>query len=229
MNSPLKLILVLVLLAGLATVTYVLLNSDAEPDLTPERDPTIEKTQEPAIVDPGIQTGEALKPEPDRRPVTPEPGRVEVTRADQSGQDYPQGIEGYLVNKAGYGVPGAKVYLMPGLGVKHAFKLMQEASEGRIFLPAAQTISDDTGKFVMGIERVEDGKVYEVRVVHDKFCDHKLPNIQFLEKDWVNVGRIALQRGVIVEGNVTVKGTNYPVPTGRFSSTRSRAISPTRS
>ena len=131
--------------------------------------------------------------------------------ADQSGQNHPQGIEGQLVDKAGYGVPGAKVYLMPGLGVKHAFKLMQEASEGRIFLPAAQTVSDETGKFMMGIERVEDGKVYEVRVVHDKFCDHKLPNIQFLEQDWVNVGRISLQRGVIVEGKVTVKGTNYPI------------------
>ncbi|MHC5072965.1 MAG: carboxypeptidase regulatory-like domain-containing protein, partial [Planctomycetota bacterium] len=155
--------------------------------------------------------GQALPTKPDREPVTSEPSRVEVTDADQSGKDYPQGIEGQLVDKAGYGVPGAKVYLMPGLGVKHAFELMRQHSEGRIFLPVAQTVSDENGKFMMGIERVEEGKVYEVRVIHTQFCDHKLPNIQFLEGDKVNVGRVTLKRGVVVEGRVMVKGTNYPV------------------
>ena len=75
MNSSLKLILVLALLAGLATVTYILLNSDGDPDYAPEVDPTIETTQPPAV-DPGIQKGQALDPQPERQPVTPEPNRA---------------------------------------------------------------------------------------------------------------------------------------------------------
>ncbi len=209
MNSSLKLLLILVLLVGLGTVVYILMFNDTDPDYGPIDPSTPAKTQDPTPAEPGIKQGDAIEPE--RRPATPEPGRVEVTSTDQSGENYPQGIEGYLVDKAGYGVPGAKVYLMPGLGVKHAFRLMREASEGRIFLPVAQTVSDDNGKFMMGIERVEDGRVYEVHVIHHKFCDHKMPNIQFLEEDWVDAGRIELQRGVIVEGRVTVKGTNYPI------------------
>jgi len=211
MNNSLKVILVLVLLLGLGAAISVMLNSGDDPGYIPEEQPTAASNKQPGEAAAGTQKGQAFEKQPDRKPVQPaEPARVDITDDDLSGKNYPQGVEGQVVDQAGYGVPGAKVYLMPGLGVKHAFELMRQHAEGRIFLPVAQTVSDENGKFRMGVERVEDGKVYEVRIVHAKYCDHKLPNIQFLEEDWVTV-LARLKRGVIVEGQVMVKGTNYPV------------------
>lgn len=209
MNSSLKLILILALLLGLGAAVYVLFDLGGDPAYLPEERPT-PRREKPTEKDAGAKTAKAFEKQPAKKPAPAEPRRVEVTDDDLSGENYAQGIEGQLVDQAGYAVPGAKVYLMPGLGVKHAFQLMKEHAEGRIFLPVAQTTSDENGKFRMGIERVEEGKTFEVKITHDKFCDHKLPNITFLEDDWVSV-RAKLKRGVIVEGRVLVKGTNYPV------------------
>ncbi len=209
MNSSLKLILILVLLLGLGTTIAIVFSEG--PGYVPEEHHTPGPGKQPPAPKAGNQTGKAFEETSEHKPAPREPARVEITQEDLSGKDCPQGVEGHLVDQAGYGVPGAKVYLMPGLGVKHAFELMRQHSEGRIFLPVAQTVSDESGRFRMGIEQVEEGKVYEVRITHDKFCDDKLPNIQPIEGQYVQVGTHELKRGVVVEGRVLVKGTNYPV------------------
>jgi hypothetical protein len=79
------------------------------------------------------------------------------------------------------------------------------------FLPVAQVVTQRGGHFALGVEQPHRDRRYEIRIVHDSFCERSLPRVQVQERDWFDAGTIRLLRGVVVRGRVTTKAGGFPI------------------
>ena len=127
-----------------------------------------------------------------------------------SGAEYEQGVKGVVVDELDNPVADAEVYLMPGMGIEF-MRMFREHQKGVRYPPIAQTVTGANGAFELGIETWKEGKDYEVRILHEDYCDHKLPRIVVQPKDWFDKGIIKLKTGVTVFGRVTTE-TGLPIP-----------------
>lgn len=197
MNTPIKLLLAVLVLAA-AGLTYMMLQRD-DPVLKPEQN------------DPSIQDPEVEKPAKSMKASTPDPKRVktgtpervetpEVTTA--SGSEYEQGVSGVIVDPANNPVAGAKLYLMPGLGF-NSLRMFEQYQKGERYPPVAATETGPDGRFRLGVKVVNEDKKYEIRILHEAHCDKNLTNIAPQPKDWTDLGQIKLKVGATIFGRVT--------------------------
>ena len=81
--------------------------------------------------------------------------------------------------------------------------------------PVAQARTDEGGYFKLGVERTAS-LVYEIRVISEQFVDHVIPNLTITKASWYDAGVIQLERGAVLQGRVSIKGSNgLPAPNAR--------------
>ncbi len=137
-----------------------------------------------------------------RETIDLEPGRAGL----------PQGVKGLLVAPDGAPVADTSVYLtQSGLAGGDLFKVLQLQSSGIILPPVTHVRTDKQGVFAAGAHTGEIGKEFEIRIVTDRFIDKDIPNLHIKEVQWHDLGRIELQRGVSLRGQVTASQTGAPV------------------
>ena len=211
MNRPTQLLLLLAVLAVAGVLAHSLSTGPA--DLPPATDPATDPAT-PADPDTGRLIGRPQVRDhvlrgKDREIATDPDRRIEV-RPDLSGSDLPQGVKGVVADPQGYPLANATVYLMPALG-SNAFDLLEKKRQGMRFLPVAQTHTRRDGRFALGLEWRGENHRFEIRIVHDSFCERSLPSLQVQERDWYNAGTIRLKRGTAVRGRVTTKAGGFPI------------------
>ncbi|MCA8955545.1 MAG: carboxypeptidase regulatory-like domain-containing protein [Planctomycetes bacterium] len=194
--------ILLVAILGGAAYLFLCNLSPASP-LTPgDTRPIAERNSSPPTqLQAGRTSGKGETP----KQSPPEVVRTELDNTTGSGKEFAQGVGGVLVNPAGGAVAGARVYLMPGLGLK-VMTMWRDHQKGVRFPPIARAETGADGSFRLGIEKWEDGAKYEVRIEHDEYCDHRIPNIDVQPRDWYDAGRVQLKPGVAVYGRVTTEG-----------------------
>ena len=195
-------------------------------------------------------SGGEVTPEPPQRTDTPtDKGADELTSGDidpvreemvdprqvfnpelGSGVNLDQGVRGRVVDEFGTAVPNATVFLMNGFGLGElSDKLRSWETERVRFPPVAQDSTVLDGSFHLGVEEWVEGQEFEVRVVHDSFCEGRIQRINIQPRDWYDAGDISLTGGVAVFGRVTTE-TGLPVPNAKITVNRPNSldhISPT--
>lgn len=213
MTTSSRNLLVFLFVALAAVVAYVALQGAGnDPGPAVPEPPRGAKAESPPR-DPGTplearpsETGAKTRPQPAR------PRRVAIERRTPSGADLPQGVKGRVVAPTGAPVAGAEVYLMEGMGTD-IFRMLRMAQRGVIIPPVAATKTDANGAFALGVAEPDPEKTYEIRVVTDRYVEHKVPGVRILANQWWDAGRLQLARGATVHGRVTVAGTSgMPVP-----------------
>ena len=209
MNNQVKILLGLLVLAALG-LAYTLFSGNTTPEPTPEPD-RIEKPvkeKDPADITP--PNAGTSKPDSEDNPSVREPVREKVENATGAGESYAQGVRGIVVDESHAPVQGAKVYLMPGLGFD-TMRMFKQHQQGVTFPPLAETETNERGEFRLGLKKYVENKKYELKVLHETFCDASMPNLDPQPGDWAEVGPIQLKRGVVVFGRVTTE-TGMPIP-----------------
>ena len=209
MNTSSKSLLFVLLLAiGGAGAAFLLMGND--PAAPVFSDPSEDLTGQNS--DPGEEPmAEALSSntEPEASPRVSLRTEVE---AGGSGAKYSQGVLGRVVGPSGNPLPDTEVFLMEGAGMNMVQQMML-SQKGTIIPPVARTVTDQNGDFALGVARPDPKKVYEVRVKSQQFVDKHVPNIHIVSNEWYNANRIQLERGVLLYGRVTIKGSGgLPVP-----------------
>lgn len=207
MNSGMKSLLLVVVLAVVGIGAWALLNGGSD---TPPVGPTV---QDPAPVDPPKVNEPAVAPVRQAGPETPreDPARTQITQPVASGQDFAQGLRGRLVDEFGRPVAGSDCYLFLGSNPASMFEDMLLAQKGVIRPPLAATQSDATGEFKLGLRELPEGKVFELRVVGAAHADHLQPNVTLFAGKWWDAGDIKLSAGLVVSGRVIARQGGAPV------------------
>ncbi len=205
MTTQIKILLGLLLAAAIGLgITFFSGNPDPLiPETGTEGSPTIDD-DDPA----NDLRGEGKKPgghADERVPV-----RVKAEGGTASGSTYEQGVRGILTDEYDQPIEGAQVFLMPGMGLQ-SLKMFKLHQEGVRFAPLAETVTKSGGAFRLGIKEHREGKQYEVKILHDDFCDRTLPNIIPQPLDWWDLGNVKMKSGVTVFGRVTTD-TGVPIP-----------------
>ena len=212
MNPVQKLLLAIALvLLGAAGVFFVLQNNSTEPEIThPERQPDRTTSREEPIQPVTSETRNALS--------RPEAGERIAAPGQPSGAELKQGVRGRVTDPAGAPLAGAKVFLMPGFGSEGLFTMLQAVQKGVVFPPVARGETDANGIFALGLERADPAKVFEVRILSERYVDAKVPNLRLKESDWYDAGTIQMKKGIVVHGTVTVAGSGgIPVANAEVS------------
>jgi protocatechuate 3,4-dioxygenase beta subunit len=202
-TSKLVLLLVILLLAGAAVGVSFMLEGESGGELPPQID----------LTTPTEATGASLPIQTDGSlgRMAAEP-RVELAEpTTTSGSQYGQGITGTVIDPAGIPVNGAQVYLMEG-SMSNIFQRVTAMQEGVVFPPTAADKTDALGQFALGLRETVPGTVYEVRILTERFMDHRIPNLTIKDGDWYDAKRIKLEAGTMVHGRVTVEGQGWAVP-----------------
>ena len=207
MNSGLKALLLLIAIAAAGFGAYALLGNDTLPP-GPTVPPGI---QEPVKPDPGDQL--PVKPlvvednPPEKPPVT----RTEIDNPIESGSDYPQGVRGRVVSRIGQPIIGAEVELFRGHGMRNLLEQMMAMQKGVVQLAVATVRTAADGTFDLGVKRLGDGDVFELRVRAENHADFNRGQITVFEGKWWDAGIITLEPGLTLQGRVTAAQTGAPI------------------
>jgi len=163
----------------------------------------------PPAIDPTPPEGGHVLRGKDREAATDPDRRIEV-RPDLSGSELPQGVKGVVADPQGYPLANATVYLMPAVGA-NAFEVLEQKRQGMRFLPVAQAVTREDGRFALGLQWRGPDHRFELRIVHDNFCERSLLSLQVQERDWYDAGTIRMKRGTAVRGRVTTKAGGFPI------------------
>ena len=185
--------------AGLAAWLLVSGDAPAQPD-----GPT------PAASNPGAGPLEPASPPSGAVPASPASAqRVDVSTVD-SGRNLPQGVRGRAVDAEGKPIPGARALLVeaPDDNLATLWLAMQH---GVPVLPTAESVTDAMGSFALGLRQTTN-RGHVVRIVAPGHADGRSGTIRIQTAEWLDLGTLALQRGVVVRGRVTIEGTQVAIP-----------------
>ena len=212
MNTPIKILLVLLVLIG-GGLAYFLIQGNQ---------PTEIVNTDPAASDPDEKPVTAVTPKRggneggEARVATTEPERVKTAASSTaSGTEYAQGITGVLVDPFDRPVQGAKLFLMPGLGFE-SLRMFEMYQKGTRFPPLAATETGPDGRYRLGVKDWVDKKQYEIRILHDDYCDANISGIRPQPNDWADNGSTKLKTGATIFGRVTNEN-GLPVPEARVT------------
>lgn len=198
MPRPLHLVALVALLgAGLAAWLLVSGDAPSQPDA-----PT------PSASGPAATAGEPA-PSAAGAPVAPAAQRVDVPTVD-SGRNLPQGVRGRAVDAAGKPIAGARALLVeaPDDNLATLWLAMQH---GVPVLPTAESLTDATGAFALGL-RQPTSRGHVVRIVAAGHADSRSGTLRIQPAEWLDLGTLALEAGAVVRGRVTIEGTQVAIP-----------------
>ena len=149
-------------------------------------------------------------PEPEqteRQPAASPRERVEPIRAESNAA---QGVRGRIVDESGAPIAGAKVALLDSASNDPLGKFLAQAQQiPNLALSAAQ--SDLAGTFLLGLVTPTERKL-QLCAVADGYAAEVHGDLAVAAAQWVDLGDIALSRGCVISGRVTVAGTDLPAP-----------------
>ncbi len=209
--NPVRLLLSIVALLAIGGGAWFLMKSDPSPMVIqePQTPPTPEVKQPDA--------GSLVATRTETVPDTPTPRRSEVT-IDRSRREAAQGVKGTVVTPTGAPEANCNVFLVESATGTEIFRMMQLAQRGITLPPVASTATDATGQFALGVEASDPNKVYEVRIVSNAFADLTHPSVRLMENSWYDAGRLQLQNGLTLTGQVAVAGgSGMPVADAEVS------------
>ncbi|MEY4672413.1 MAG: hypothetical protein RL148_197 [Planctomycetota bacterium] len=150
---------------------------------------------------PEVQPGGAAAPEASQRIDIP---------AVESGRNLPQGVRGRVVDGTGRPVVGVRALLVeaPDDNLSTLWLAMQH---GVPVLPTAESLTDATGHFALGL-RQPSSRGHLVRVVSAAHADGRSGVLRIQPEEWLDLGDLALTEGVVLRGRVTIEGTQVAVP-----------------
>lgn len=199
MPRPLHLVALVALLgAGLAAWLLVSGDAPSQPDA-----PT------PSASGPAATAGEPA-PSAAGAPAAPATAqRIDVPTVD-SGRNLPQGVRGRAVDAAGKPIAGARALLVeaPDDNLATLWLAMQH---GVPVLPTAESLTDATGAFALGL-RQPTSRGHVVRIVAAGHADSRSGTLRIQPAEWLDLGTLALEAGAVVRGRVTIEGTQVAIP-----------------
>lgn len=199
MPRPLHLVALAALLgAGLAAWLLVAGDAPSRPD-----------SPVPAGPDPAAGTGETAVGAAGAQASAAAAQRIDVPTVD-SGRNLPQGVRGRVLDAVGQPVAGARALLVeaPDDNLATLWLAMQH---GVPVLPTAESVTDAMGSFALGL-RQPTSRGHVVRVVAPGHADGRSGTIRIQPGEWLDLGTLALERGVMVRGRVTIEGTQVAIP-----------------
>lgn len=209
MNKTIAVLLLLLAVGAAATFLIVGGGDDAKPPELPSAGAPTPEVTEP---EPGA-TLTAREEEPAQQERTPANAREQVW-TDDSGASQAQGIKGQIVDPDGQPIADNIVYLVEGAS-GNLIEQLKRTQQGAIVPPVARTTTDANGNFSLGVERISS-LTYEVRAISNTYVDHIIPNITVTKGRWFDAGVIKLERGGVLQGRVTIKGSSgLPAPNAK--------------
>lgn len=167
---------------------------------------------EPPPAPPGPQRPAAtVTPEP--KPQDPPPAavttvdntvRTNVPQYGDSHADAPQGLTGHVVlpdGRPGVGIP----VLLVESAANDPLKILLANSKGKVPPPLASTRTDQDGSFRLGI--LTPSKAVDLRVLSDENPEVNRQQIKVHDGDWLDLGSILLDQGLVVQGRVVDEAT----------------------
>ena len=142
-------------------------------------------------------------------PKTQEPVRVaaEPVRG-QAYADAPQGVRGRVLLPNGTPAAGLPVYLLES-SMNDPIKVFLANKTGTVTPPAAAATTEPDGTFALGVR--SPGQTFDVRVVSEEHPEINHQGIKVREEDWISVGDLRLELGLVVQGRVVEEGSQAPV------------------
>lgn len=134
----------------------------------------------------------------------------QMTPPAQRKADFPQGLEGLVVDRNRQPMPGVAIYLLESAR-NEPLTLPALREQGLLMGPVAETRSGPDGTFAIGLALPSD-KLFELRLIAPGHADARIGDLRVLPAEWHDIGTITMVRGTTVRGRVTVEGTPTPVP-----------------
>lgn len=205
MNSILKAILIIGLLAAAGGGAWALLSGGQGATLNPVADtPSAAKADDRPAPPPELVKGDAP-----RQPATTE--RKELTLDDSvgPGDQFAQGVTGRIVTPNGAPVADARVMLVVS-PQSDILKAIERHKKGIKDTPIAIDTSRPNGEFNVGVENA-GGKTYDVWILHPDWADKVVNGFKPQNGDWQDTGDIVLNAGAILVGQVTDEASGAPI------------------
>lgn len=153
---------------------------------------------DPTRVGPTVTDDEATNPD-------------RVTVGIEAGDEFEQGVRGFVRDLHGAPVAGADVFLMTS-GGRNLVESLLLARKGTIVPPVAVGTTDATGAFALGVRKPSANESYQVRAQHPQFADTEVNELRLREGEWFDT-QIRMPKGARVYGRVTIEGTSgLPIP-----------------
>ncbi|MCR9245473.1 MAG: carboxypeptidase-like regulatory domain-containing protein [bacterium] len=206
--------LAMTLAAMAVVVTGLLLWLGGEDPATPPTPIPAEQPEDNPTATPTTRPGGDAKPAAtapdaptglDREPAIPPQDTPPAMRR----ADYPQGLEGRVLDRHSQAVPGVDVYLVES-PKNDPLALPSMRAQGLLMGPVATTRTAADGAFAIGLALPTD-KLYELRFLAPGWADARVADLRILPSEWHDVGRVTLRRGTTLTGQVTIAGTAMPV------------------
>ncbi|MEO0479829.1 MAG: carboxypeptidase-like regulatory domain-containing protein [Planctomycetota bacterium] len=208
MNSGPKLLsAALLILAAIAGVYFLTGDNDNGGDVPNNAPPTIgERPVDPEIDPASIRTvdnGQGTTP-------TRGPIRTETPQTSET-FDPGQGLEGTVIDPRGNIVVGAGVFLFEDNSQNLAAQLFAQ-NNGAVRRPVAEAMTDENGRFKLGVREITAQKRFELWITTDYFADFSRQGILLYNGQYFEMKPVQLKIGVAVSGVVVDKRTGSAIP-----------------
>lgn len=206
MSNAQKIAVPALLLTALAAGAFYFLNSSGNDVPAPVPVAPVEQKPVPAVPPPQPDVAPAVS----LVPVKQDPVRVEARPLDTNARmDAPQGVKGRVLLPNGAPAASVPVFLMEN-SMNDPIKIFLQNKSGQRTPPisSGQTAAD--GTFALGV--LQPGKNYDLRVVGDEHPELNHQQVKVREDDWVDIGDLKLEVGILVTGRVVEESTKAGVP-----------------
>ncbi len=152
------------------------------------------------------------------------PERLVVADDPTRGRDRPreQGLRGRVVGAGGTPLEGAVVELREGPGDSLLTAALRH--QRNVVVPPVDAVETGRdGRFEVGVRDVL-APDYELRIRHHQFAERRVGGLKLESAVWSELGDLALEPGVALQGRVTVEGRpGFPIPDAVVTVLPSRA------
>ena len=208
MNPTAKILLTVLLLAGVCGGIYYFIGPGGATGVQPSTtDPTeVIADPDPAPVDLEPATVQPADPNAGAEGNT---GRVRVpTTGPATSSEADQGIRGRVLLPNGSPATDVAVFLIKGSQADPLQFYIAHRLRRRID-PVGQTMTADDGTFEMGVEKGD--QKFDLRVVSEAYPELHHKSIKIRRYDWYDTGDLRLEIGKIVQGRVIAEEGGYPI------------------